>query len=78
MEVIFPKKVVWQSLKKDCDAGSDWGQGKGTTEDEMAGWHHGLDGHKSEWTPEVGDGQGGLACCDSWDRRELDTTKQLN
>ena len=49
MEVIFPKKVVWQSLKKDCDAGSDWGQkGKGTTEDEMAGWHHRLDGHEFE------------------------------
>ena len=48
---------------------------KGTTEDEMAGWHHWLD---SEWTPGVGDGQGGLACCDSWDRKELDTTELLN
>ena len=36
------------------------------TEDEMAGWHHGLDGRESEWTPGDGDGQGGLACCDSW------------
>ena len=41
----------------------------------MAGWHHGLDGHKSEWTPEVGDGQGGLACCDSWGPKESDTTE---
>ena len=52
---------------KDSDAGRDWGQEeKGTTEDEMAGWHHWLDAHKSEWTPGVGDGQGGPACCDSW------------
>ena len=51
---------------------------KGTTEDEMAGWHHGLDGRESEWTPGVGDGQGGLACCDSWGRKELDMTERLN
>ena len=61
------------------DAGRDWGQEeKGTTEDEMAGWHHRLDGHESQWTPGVGDGQGGLACCDSWGRRELDTTERLD
>ena len=47
------------------------------TEDEMAGWHHWLDGHESQWTPGVGDGQGGLACCDSWGRKELDTTERL-
>ena len=51
---------------------------KGTTEDEMAGWHQWLDGRESEWTLEVGDGQGGLACCDSWGRKESDTTEQLN
>ena len=51
---------------------------KGTTEDEMAGWYHQLDGHEFEWTPEVGDGQGGLSCCDSWGRKESDTTEQLN
>ena len=50
---------------------------KGTTEDEMAGWHHWLDGRESQWTPGVGDGQGGLACCDSWVRKELDTTEWL-
>ena len=50
---------------------------KGTTEDEMAGWHHWLDGCESQWTPEVGDGQGGLACCDSWGRKESDTTEPL-
>ena len=44
----------------------------------MAGWHHWLDGCESEWTPEVGDGQGGLACCDSWDCKESDTTERLN
>ena len=48
------------------------------TEDEMAGWHHWLDGRESGWTPGVGDGQGGLACCDSWGRKESDTTEQLN
>ena len=47
-------------------------------QDEMAGWHHGLDGRESEWTPGVGDGQGVLACCDSWGWKELDTTEQLN
>ena len=51
---------------------------KGTTEDEMAGWHHRLDGHKFEYTPGVGDGQGGLACCNSWGRKESDMTEQLN
>ena len=51
---------------------------KGMTEDEMAGWHHWLDGRESEWTPEVGDGQGGLVCCDSWGLKESDTTERLN
>ena len=48
------------------------------SEDKMAGWHHRLDGHGFGWTPGVGDGKGGLACCDSWGRKELDTTEQLN
>ena len=57
----------------------DWGQEeKGRTEDEMAGWHHWLNGRESEWTLGVGDGQGGLACCDSWGRKESDTTEWLN
>ena len=56
-----------------------WGQEeKGTKEDEMAGWHHRLDRHEFGWTPGVGDGQGGLACCDSWGHRESDTTERLN
>ena len=54
-------------IGKDSDAGRNWGQEeKGTTEDEMGGWHHWLDGRESEWTPRIGDGQGGLGCCDSW------------
>ena len=44
----------------------------------MAGWHHRLNGHGFVWTPGVGDGRGGLACCGSWGRRESDTTEQLN
>ena len=66
-------------LGKDSDAGRDWGQEeKGMTGNEMAGWHHWLDGCESEWSLGVGDGQGGLACCDSWSRKELDTTERLN
>ena len=63
---------------KDSDAGRDWGQEeKGTTEDEMAGWHHWLDGRESQWTPGVGDRQGGLTCCDSWGCKESDMTERL-
>ena len=51
---------------------------KGMTEDEMVGWHHRLDGHGFGWIPGVGDGQGGLACCGSWGRKESDTTERLN
>ena len=66
-------------IGKDSDAGRDWGQEeKGTKEDEIAGWLHWLDGHEFEWTPGVGDGQGGLACCDAWGRKESDTTERLN
>ena len=57
----------------------DWGQEeKGTTEDEMVGWHHRLNGHAFGWTLGVGDGQGGLACCGSWGHKESDTTERLN
>ena len=48
------------------------------TEDEMVGWHHRLDGHEFEWTLGDGDGQGGLACCDSWGLKESDMTERLN
>ena len=66
-------------IGKDPDAGRDWGQEeKGMTEDAVAGWHHWLDGREFEWIPGVGDGQGGLMCCDSCSRKESDTTGQLN
>ena len=77
--VLWPPHVKSWLIGKDPDAGRDWGEEeKGTTEDEMAGWHHGLDGHELEYTPGVGDGQGGLACWDSWGRKESDTTERLN
>ena len=61
---------------KDLDAGKDlWKEEKGTTEDEMVGWHHRLNGHGFRWTPGVGDGQGGPACCSSWGHKELDMTE---
>ena len=52
--------------------------GKGTTEDEVVGWHHQLNGHGFGWTPGVGDGQGGLVCCGSRGRKESDMTEQLD
>ena len=77
--VLWPPDVKNWLIRKDPDAGKDWRQEeKGTTEDEMVGWHHGLDGHEFEWSPGVGDGQGGLACCDSWGPKESDTTEWLN
>ena len=77
--VLWPPHEKSWLIGKDPDAGRDWGQEeKGTTEDEMAGWHHGFDGRESERTPGDGDGQGGLACCDSWRRKESDTTERLN
>ena len=77
--ILWPPHEKSWLIGKDSDAGRDWGQEKkGTTEDEMAGWHHGLNGPESEWTPGVGDEQGALACCDSWDHKESDTTEWLN
>ena len=77
--IFWPPHAKSWLIGKDSDAGRDWGQEeKGTTEDEMAGWHHWLDAHESKWTPGVGDGQGGLVWCDSWGHKELDTTEQLN
>ena len=79
LQYFWPPHAKSWLIGKDSDAGRDWGQEeKGTTEDEMAGWHHWLNGCESQWTPGVGDGQGGLACCYSWGRKELDMTEQLN
>ena len=77
--VIWPPHEKSWLIGKDSDAGRDWGQEeKGTTEDEMVGWHHGLKGRESEWTLGDGDEQGGLVCCDSWGHKESDTTEWLN
>ena len=71
--VLWPPHAKHWLIGKDSDAGRDWGQEeKGTTEDEMAGWHHQLDAHEFGWTLGVGDGQGGLACHDSCDQKESD------
>ena len=68
-----------ETLEKTLMLGKIWGQEeKGMTENEMAGWYHRLDGHGFGWTPGVGDGQGGLACYDSWGHKELDMTEWLN
>ena len=77
--ILWPPHAKSWLIGKDPEAGRDWGQEeKGMTEDEMAGWHHWLDGRESEWTPGVGDGQGGLAFCDSWGGKESDMTEWLN
>ena len=77
--ILWPPHAKRWLIGKDSDAGRDWGQEeKGTTEDEMAWWHHRLDAHEFGWTPGVGDGQGGLACRDSWGRKESDMTEWLN
>ena len=66
-------------IGKDRDAGKDWRwEEKGTTEEELVGWHHELDGHEFEQAPGVGDGQGRLVCCSPWDRKDLDMTEKLN
>ena len=76
--VLCPPHAKSWLIGKDPNAGKDWGQEKGTTEDEMIGWHHRLDGHEFEQAPGVGDGQGSLACCNSWGRKESDVTERLN
>ena len=78
--ILWPPHAKSWLIGKDSDARRDWGQEeKEMTEDEMAGWQHRLDGHEFEWTPEVGDGQGGLVCCNSWGRRvRQDWATELN
>ena len=77
--ILCPHDAKRQLIRKDPDAGKDWGkEEKGTIEDEMAGWHHQLDEHGFGWTLGVGDGQGGLAYCSSWGRKESDMTERLN
>jgi len=77
--ILWPPDVKSWLIWKDPDVGQDWGrEEKGTTEDEMVGWHHRLNGHGFGWTPAVGDGQGGLVCCSSWGCKESDMTEWLN
>ena len=77
--ILWPPDAKNWLIRKDPDSGKDWRQEeKGTTEDEMVGWHHLLDGHEFEQTPGVGDGQGGLVCCGSWGHKESDKTEWLN
>ena len=77
--ILWPPNVNNWLIWKDPDAGKDWRkEEKGTTEDETAGWHHRLNGREFEWTPGVGGGQGGLACCDLWGHKESDMTEWLN
>ena len=77
--VLWPPDAKSWLIWKDPDAGKAWGQEeKETTEDEMVGLCHQLKGHEFGWAPGVGDGQGSLACCGSWGRKELDTTERLN
>ena len=78
--ILWPPDVKKWLIWKDPDAGKDWRRlgEKGTTGDEMAGWHHRLDGREFEWTPGVGDGQGGLVCRSPWSFKELDTPEWLN
>ena len=73
--ILWPPDAKSWLIWKDPDAGKDWGREKGTTEDEMVGWHHRL----WVWVNSgVGDGQGGLACCSPWGTKESDTTERLN
>ena len=77
--VLWPPDIKNWLTGKDPDAGKDWRwDEKGTTEDEMVGWHHWLHGHEFEQAPGVGDGQGGLVCCSPWGHKQLDMTEWLN
>ena len=74
----LPDAKTWL-IGKDLDAGKDWREEeKVMTQVEMAGWYHRLDAHEFGWILGIGDGQGGLACCDSWRCKKLDTTERLN
>ena len=77
--ILWPPDVKNWLTEKDPDGGKDWRQEeKGTTQNEMAGWHHQLDGHEFEWASGVGDGEGSLVCHSPWGHKESDTTQQLN
>ena len=77
--IFWPPDMKNWLIGKDPDAGKDWGQEeKETTENEMVGWHHQLNGHEFEWALGIGDGQGGLECCSPWGRKESEMSEGLN
>ena len=77
--IFWPPDAKSWLIWKDPDAWKDWGQEeKGSTEDEMVGWHHLLNGHEFEQAPGIGGGQGSLACCSPWSHKESDVTWRLN
>ena len=77
--ILWPPDAKNWLTGKDSDAGKNWRrEEKGTTEDEMVGWHHRLDGHEFERSPGVGNGHGSLACCSPWGHKESDTAERLN
>ena len=76
--ILWPPDAKSWLIWKDPDAGKDWGQEKGTTEDKMVGWHPELNGHEFEWSLGVSDGQGDLVCYSPWSHKESDTTERLN
>ena len=76
--IVWPPEAKCQLIRKDPDAGKDWMQGKGMTEDEMVGWHHWLNGHEFEWAPGNGEEQGSQVCCSPCRSKESDTTEWLN
>ena len=77
--ILWPPDAQNWLIGKETDAGKDWRwEEKGTKEGEMVGWHQQLDGHEFEQALGVGDGQGSLACCSPWSRKESGTTERLN
>ena len=76
--ILWPPDAKSQLIRKDPGAGKNWGQEEEITEDQMFGWHHQHNGHEFEQAPWNNDGQGSLACCSPWGRKELDTTERLN
>ena len=75
--ILWPPDVKSWLIRKDADAGKDWGQEEKGTEDEIVGWHHRLNGHEFEQAPGDGEGQGSLPCCSPWHYKESDTTEWL-
>ena len=76
--ILWPPNVKSRFIRKDPDSGKDWRQEKGTTEDQMVGCHHWLNGHEFGKAPVESEGQGSLACCSPWSHKELNLTEQLN